>query len=343
MKLSKVLLGSAVLTALSFGFVSCSSDDDSEDAFQAAAIAKAAEDAKNQKAVNFDNRYVYIGTNPDDGTVKVEQATEDEFKNKTKKTVNKQKDVVPTENKYTPDNSDTNGYYYRAFELTKTNHYDSDTSIILTPNSKKTNDGAAGFVFGKDDEEVKVKDEDTTYKTYKFGVAAVRFMPESGDVDPKGFSYYVSWYKGVNPDSVGNYTKDSNFQDYNGKVIETTHSGNGSESAFAAENFGEYSTFDSDTWKRISGVKADSDGDYSIKINVTAEEDGSYTVKFFNKDDDVTTATALATEKIPATVTGLSKKTQNKIGYYVMTKPGQQTSFQYYMQDINGNPIPIDE
>lgn len=200
-------------------------------------------------------------------------------------------------------------------------------------------------MFGKDD--VEVTDESgTKYKTYTFGVAAVRFAPSGDSADnttePKGFAYYVSWYKGIDGDKVGNYTEATNFEDYAGNVVNTSYSG--SESNFKDLTAGEYSTFTSGTtWKTIASVKADEDGDYSIKINATANDDGSYTVKFFNKDDDVTTATPLATETIPATVTGLDKKTQNKIGYYVMTKPGQQTSFQYYMQDINGNAFVIDE
>ena len=54
MKLSKVLLSSAVAAALVFGFAGCSSDDDSENAFSG-------------KKVDFDNAYVTIA---DDGTVK---------------------------------------------------------------------------------------------------------------------------------------------------------------------------------------------------------------------------------------------------------------------------------
>lgn len=134
----KVLLSSAVLTALAFGFAGCA--DDAGNAF-------------NGKKVDFDNSYVFINENDAND---VQHANSKDDTKKGYKNVENTKKGTGT----------TNGYYYRAFNKLAAKHYGATCVITLNPQSTETNDGVAGFVF-----DMTENGDDT----YNFIVAAVRY------------------------------------------------------------------------------------------------------------------------------------------------------------------------
>lgn len=279
MKLSKVLLSSAVAAALVFGFAGCA--DGSDDG----------------NAIDGENIEFTHG-----------QAT----------------DTVSAE--------DSDGYnYYRGFKTTKTNHFSSNALITIenpalsgttkySDGTPITSNAGLGFVFGEYDSSAEITEEDgnKSVKLYTFGIASVRY-----NVSTKKVQWYVSWVKET-PETVFGYNNSSDFTDYLG----TEKVAYGTETTIVKGA--------SSAWKDTSVQLTD--GNLVVKVAVTANDDGSYTVEL--QDADGTKIYDTAT--VSKAVTGFEKKVQQRIGRYLTVYYKQSVKGSIAYSDIQGNPIPAD-
>ena len=222
--------------------------------------------------------------------------------------------------------------YYRGFKTTKTNHFSSNALITIEnpalSDTTKYKDGTSitsnaglGFVFGEYDSSVKITEEsgNKSVKLYTFGIASVRY-----NVSTKKVQWYVSWIEKT-PETVFGYNNSSDFTDYLG----TDNVAYGTETQIVPVK-------GSGVWKDTSVQLTD--GDLVVKVAVTANDDGSYTVELQSADGNTTYDKATVSKE----VTGFEKKVQQRIGRYLTVYYKQSVKGSIAYSDIQGNPIPAD-
>lgn len=279
--------------------------------------------------------FAFTGCNPEDlgGAIKGDNVNFDNsyIKEVTEKNENGEEITVIKHAKETDKDAVPNTKYkYRAVKTLATKHFGSECVLTLEPQehnkdlAPENNDGNIGYMFAR------TENED---KTVNFGVVTVNH--NNGD-----FRYYVSFYKNVLI-KENNFTEASNFSDANGEEIKSV----GSIEAFNTETGGaEYQVEPKKGQGSFTSLKIekDADGKYAVKVQVVAKEDGSYDVNFFNAEDDTETASALKSHHISNELTGLTEKTQTKIGRYAMVYAGKTLKASFNFLDHEGNPIPVD-
>lgn len=247
-----------------------------------------------------------------------------------------------------------NGLYYRAFASTKTKHYSSNATITIEDADDYYNEGieslvvskgVIGYVFGleettdtvnKNDNTTYYEDEDLTTKAkfYNFGIVAIRYNAKESKAQA-----YVSWCKNVSS-VVLNTTNSTNFDS------------NVYDASGAKKSFSNVETEILSTWTDLTDIKLDSDKNLRAFVKVVANEGvenasdtkdsvatGSYTVSIYPSE---TSETASKTAYISAKTTGLTERTQLRIGRYVTAYPGQSISGTLVYSDIAGFAIPAE-
>ena len=234
---------------------------------------------------------------------------------------------------------------YRGFITTKTKHYSANAEITIDnpkeiANSSHNANAVLGFVFGveevKHDPVVQVykkndknEDEVTDVTFYNFGIASVRYN-KAGNVE-----WYVSWCKDV-PNTILGYNDSPDFGNISVKDINNVTKTYGSEKQILPT---------SGTFETVSGINLTEDNKLSVLIKTVANdgkkdselEAGSYTVSLCNAKGEEKSSV-----KIPATETGLTKKTELLIGRYVTVYAGEEIKGTIKYSDIKGNVIPAD-
>ncbi|WP_191015487.1 hypothetical protein [Treponema zioleckii] len=283
------------IALLAGAFIGCSSDDE--------------EDAFSGDTVEFDNGRVFIKTD-EDGSTKTKTS---DFILTNITDIKQATSETATKSGYY--NVTNDSYYYRAFKQTTTKHYDSTCTFTITPNdlnSTNVSNGVLGFVFGLTSENVTASDNTTTGTAYSFGVAAVRWNASANKAQ-----YYVAWEDGAVV-KANNYQTSGNFMDINGTELEDSTTG---EKYFSG-------------WQDL-GVTSLTDGKLVIKAKVTANDDGSYKVVFYDSND----AVLETNEGVTASITGFNAKTQAKLARYVNIYFGENFNATAKFSDTNGADI----
>lgn len=208
-----------------------------------------------------------------------------------------------------------NGGFSRGFKTFKTKHEGAlckitfeDAKTVGTPNGN----GVMGFCFDM------TKNDDGSYN---FGVAGTR-VNKAGALEG-----YVSYFKKVNPDTL---SSGQSFLDMEGKKCETC----------IWPEKGSYSNLKSN----IIG----SDGNAVCVINVVANDNGSYTVAFYDssvidKDGSLKAgSTALKEVTVSNKDTELTKKTQANLAVYANVYDNCTLKGSWDFTDIYGNAIPVE-
>ncbi len=270
MKLSKVLLGSAVAVALVVGFTGCP-----------------------QQLGTVDIKY------------------SEAFDEKTKANATGSVDFDNTEG-----TSDA-----RGMRLLRTAHKGMFAKISLnelTENS--TNPGVMGFVFGL--EEKKDEDENTLYDFYLVGIRN----------DNGKLRTYLSKFTDISEEQ---------FDDENLGAKVNAESG---ASEIEIKKISTYTDY-----KRNA-----TNNNMEVAIKIVANEDGSYAITWYNAEGkdcaDLVAKDAELTEIGPKTVnisteiTGAEsdKNLDKKIGFYANVYKGQMMKGNWYLADLEGNPIPAE-
>lgn len=179
--------------------------------------------------------------------------------------------------------------YARAFSSTRTKHLDADCTITIDL-TKSSGTYTMGYIF---DLTENAKGSTTTVGgttvdtsgMYNFGLVGITYRDSA-------WKYFVSFYNDVPSSAV---SSDANDFDLDTRTT--------------ANPAVETSIVD---WTVLNSVSAG-----AVYIDLTANEDGSYTVQLRNGTAD---GTVLATQTVSAAITGLSEATQNKIAKYAMVK-----------------------
>lgn len=301
MKLSKKILAAfSAATLLATAAVFTScTEDDDEDAFSG-------------DTVEFDNGRVLIKTD-ESGTDKTKTS---QFVLSNVTDIKQAKTADETKTGYL--NLINDSYFYRAFKKTVTKHYDSTCTITITPNDLNIHpnaNGVAGFVFGLTSKDVTAEDTVTKGTAYTFGLAAVRWNATDNKAQ-----YYVAWEDGAVVKS-NNYQTSNEFVDINGDDLPTVNG----EKYFSG-------------WADL-GITSLTDGNLVIKVKVTANEDGSYKVEFFDAND-----TLLKTnEGVTSAKSGFETRTQALLARYANIYAGENFKAEYKFSDTNGEAVILED
>lgn len=227
----------------------------------------------------------------------------------------------------------------------KTKHYGSRAKIVQTDlNANKAN-GVMGYAFNVVYHEA--GDEKETGGTYSANTADFCLVSVTYAGSP---IYYISSYRNITD------FQDTNFGVAKSKVFKT-----GSEQQFlACEDPCEYelvalpgliSGSDIDGKRNGNLTKYAYDDDektLTVAINVTANNDGSYTIDFYDPEDVIKSSgswissTKLAaitnklTQTLPASATGYSTKKQTYLGVYANIYPGHTLKGNWRLSGIKG-------
>ena len=233
------------------------------------------------------------------------------------------------------------GSTQRKMKIYLTNHYSTNCAFVIENQTASSYDGQLGYVFNLD------TNEDGSYNFITVG-----FRNNRGSTDT-----YVSAFFNI---------KEAEFSNSNFGVEEVYGT-----SSSKTKNL---SQFDIATVKGngvaseveiavlptvLSGFSINNDHQLIGAINITAEEDGSYTIDFYNEaqlditknnNDKITGITiketpgdAKKTIPVAKTYTGYTAKTQAKLGVYAaIYKDGGNLTGSWFASDLKGNPIPAE-
>ena len=274
------------------------------------------------------------------------------------------KDEEDEENAISGDNismthDGTSGKYYRAFSTTSTKHYSSTAKITINNadtvksiySSSNTTGNyancALGYVFGLTELEVKAGDKvklsdgsehtvsasllttesggTTKPKFYTFGLVGIRYNKVTSEPQ-----WYISWCENV-PSKVFNYNDDAEFYT---KLYDGT-----TELLVGYENKIIPTATDSALWSDFTTSLTDAKA-LSVTVKSTANDDGSYTINLY---DAAGTTSIGSTQTVPASVTGLTAKTQLKLGRYTTVYNGETASGVIKLEDVSGAAVVFEE
>lgn len=308
MKLGKKLMVVAMAVA-TFSMVGCALNQDGEGAIRG-------------KKVDFDNSYVKVIDAENWVVEHVDPSKKDE------------KDVIANKE-----------WYYRAVKQLATKHYGATCVITIKPNSKdsKNPEGVMGFFIGGKENTAwnneSIDDMDCT-------LIGVRYCPDDDCLET-----YISKYEHVSFKEF-NFTNLYNLYNVNGvKVNETDKDASVVKNIYSATETVIVSGSDSLTkckestaYKKINGnFKLPDENTYKVAVEATANDNGSYTIKFYNVDEKgKKTGTALMTETVTAEESGYNKKTQTNLGWYANIYPGRHLTGEWEFTDTEGNVIPVE-
>lgn len=233
-------------------------------------------------------------------------------------------------------NDSTEYAYLREWSKTTAKHFAATATITNTNPAEKLADktyqgkdddgnsinvvanAGLGFMFGLE----QTSDEEIAgNKFYTFGIASVRYNQNT-----KKVQWYVSWVKGA-PEQV---FKSNNCSGFRTKLyLDDGTSGTYGEETQIVPAPG------AGSWKDTT-VSLTSDNELVVKIVVTANDDGSYTVELKDEKEE----TVYDTATISKDVTGFESKVQKYIGRYVTVYSGQTVQGSIKYKDIEGNVIP---
>ncbi len=220
----------------------------------------------------------------------------------------------------------------REMQLFATKHYGAFAALTLENETATSKNGQLGYVFNF-----------TTNEDKTVNFVTIGFRNNQGKSDS-----YVSQFYNIKKTefSKTNFGVDDSVN-ANAVIIKPTAAkaltaeavaaikGNGVPTEIQIEDF-----FDLGTWANIS------DGTATIGIKVTAEDDGSYSVEYFDngsidekfklKKD----ATAKTTKKVSAAIAGNGKKTQTQLGCYAAIYAKQTLKGFWRFSSIVGEDIP---
>lgn len=307
MKLSKVLLGSAIALSLVFGFASCA--DDEGNAFKG-------------KTVDFDNSYIYTKTDSATNVVTVEHAKADEVEKKTSKK-GYDNNGLPIENAT---------YYYRAFKKLATNHYGSTCVITITPKSENSYDGVEGFVFDLTDGE--------NSDTYNFLVVALRY-----DAGSKTLGTYISKYENALIKD-NNFTDSNNFTKADKTTADEKELLKGSNGAFASLT-GASVDSNGNIVVAVKVEQDSTTGNYTVAYYPTLEDSkagkNALTISGTTGVNDATVTVNKDSVVIDDSGIGGKGYVQGKMAMYANIYPGKYMHADFAFKDTVGNDIPFEE
>ena len=226
----------------------------------------------------------------------------------------------------------------RAMKIYNTKHFDTNCAFVIENQTATSYDGQLGYAFCLD------KNADGTYN-----FATVGFRNKRGTTDT-----YISFFYNI---------KEDEFSTDNFGVVDVYGNGSGKKapSTFNVATVKgnkiatEYEVavlptvldgFAINSNKQVIGaisIKADANGGYSVeyfkesKLTKTTDKNGKIT-KIVITDG----AAADKTINVPATVTGLTKKTQTQLGVYAGIYANSTLTGSWWASDLEGNPIPAE-
>lgn len=236
--------------------------------------------------------------------------------------------------------------YYRAFSTTSTKHFSATAKITINnadtvKNSSNNANCALGYVFGLEEVEVKagtdvklsngsshtvttnlLKTEDgKTPKFYKFGVVGIRYNKNLGKPQ-----WYVSWFENI-PSTAFNYTNSDNL---GADLMDgTTKLTVGYENGIVDSN---------GAWQDFSLNLTDAKA-LSVTVVSEAKDDGSYAITL----KDAAGTSSIATATVSNSYTGVSEKTQRKLGRYTTVYTGETASGVIKLEDVSGAAVVFEE
>lgn len=230
----------------------------------------------------------------------------------------------------------------RAMKIYNTKHYDTNCAFVIENQESTSYDGQLGYTFCLD------KNSDGSYN---FATVGFRYDGRAGK---KYVDTYISFFYNI---------KEDEFSTDNFGVVDVYGSGSGKKAP---------STFNVATVKGngtateyevavlptvLDGFAINSDKQVIGAISITADDNGGYSVKYFkeskltkttDKNGKITRivitdgAAADKTINVPATVTGLTKKTQTQLGVYAGIYTNSTLTGSWWASDLEGNPIPAE-
>ena len=230
----------------------------------------------------------------------------------------------------------------RAMKIYNTKHYDTNCAFVIENQESTSYDGQLGYTFCLD------KNSDGSYN---FATVGFRYDGRAGK---KYVDTYISFFYNI---------KEDEFSSNNFGVVDVYGSGSGKKDP---------STFKVATVKgngtateyevavlptKLTDCGINSDKQVIGAISITADANGGYAVAYFNESKlDITKdankkitkilikngAAADKTINVPATVTGLTKRTQTQLGVYAGIYANSTLTGSWWASDLEGNPIPAE-
>lgn len=226
----------------------------------------------------------------------------------------------------------------REMQLFATKHYGAFAALTLENETATSKNGQLGYVFNY-----------TENKDGTVNFVTIGFRNNAGKSD----SYISQFYNikktefsktnfGVNTDVNANAVvlPASAAKALTAEAV-TAIKGSGVPTELQI-TVGDDGIFNLGSWANIS------DGTATIGVKVTAEDDGSYTVEYFDKDsiDDnfklKNDAVAKGTEIVSAAIAGNGKKTQTRLGCYAAIYAGKTLKGFWRFSSIVGEDIPVE-
>lgn len=219
---------------------------------------------------------------------------------------------------------ENSNYYYRAFKKLATKHYGSTCVITLTPqndgkaySSTNAANGVAGFVFN-------LTKNTTDTSAYDFDIAAIQY-------DGSKIRTYVSKY--VNAAlKDNNFTTAKNFTQSDGTTTST-------EEEILKGSSSAYFDFTADDFTKDTAT-----GAITVVVKVTANDDGGYSIDYYNSLENAQAGTgSKKTATVTAVKTGYTQKTQTEMAMYANIYPGQHMVSEFAFKDTVGNDLPFED
>ena len=245
------------------------------------------------------------------------------------------------------DSTNDNGGNCRTIVPLKTKHYGSRAKRVQTNIDEAKANGIMGYAFNliyhnKGDI---IGDTKETYAKNTIDFCLVSTTYAGNPI------YYISAYRNVTDFQGKNFGVDDKNVFKAGKEADFLACTEACEFEITAlPNL--ISSSDSVTGKRtknLNNFKYDAEAkEFTVAINVTASDDGSYTVDFYKPEDVIKESgswisssklkevTNKQTVTIPNTVTGYSKKTQTLLGVYANIYPGRTLKGNWRLSGIKG-------
>ena len=206
----------------------------------------------------------------------------------------------------------------REMKLFSTKHYGAFAALTLTDEDKNADEGNGqlGYAFNY------TENEDGT----------VNFITVGFRWNSKKYDTYVSQYYNVDT---------TKFSTLNFGVSEK-------KDAYDENETTAYEIEVATLPTALNFVTMDADGSATIGVNVIAEDDGSYTIKYYSADKlenyKRKNADAVADKTIPVsnTITGRDSKKQTKMGCYAAVYKQKTLNGFWRFSSIKGEDIPVE-
>ncbi len=231
----------------------------------------------------------------------------------------------------------------RAMKVYNTKHFDTNCAFVIENQESTSYDGQLGYAFCLDQ---------NADNSYNFATVGFRYDGRAGK---KCVDTYISFFYNIKADEFS--TDNFGVQEVYGTSGSRTKAPSDFNVATVKGN-GVPSEYEVAVLPTVlDGFSINNAKQLIGAISITADDNGGYSVKYFKESKLTKTtdnngkitkivitdgAAADKTINVPATVTGLTKKTQTKLGVYAGIYANKTLTGSWWASDLSGNPIPAE-